>query len=60
MKDNLGGALWRIAIFLTVCLLGAFAMFAIFAQLRFQSEQTYDAEFTNISGLQVDDFVRIG
>jgi phospholipid/cholesterol/gamma-HCH transport system substrate-binding protein len=55
----LGGALWRIAIFLTVCLLGAFAMFAIFAQLRFQSEQTYDAEFTNISGLQVDDFVRI-
>ncbi|MDT5336163.1 MAG: phospholipid/cholesterol/gamma-HCH transport system substrate-binding protein [Mycobacterium sp.] len=59
MKDNLGGALWRIAIFLTVCLLGAFAMFAIFAQLRFQSEQTYDAEFTNVSGLQVDDFVRI-
>jgi phospholipid/cholesterol/gamma-HCH transport system substrate-binding protein len=36
-----------------------FAMFAIFAQLRFQSEQTYDAEFTNVSGLQVDDFVRI-
>jgi phospholipid/cholesterol/gamma-HCH transport system substrate-binding protein len=59
VKDNLGGALWRIAIFLTVCLLGMFAMFAIFAQLRFQAEQTYDAEFTNISGLQVDDFVRI-
>jgi phospholipid/cholesterol/gamma-HCH transport system substrate-binding protein len=59
VKDNLGGALWRIAIFITVCLLGAFAMFAIFAQLRFQSERTYNAEFTNVSSLKVDDFVRI-
>lgn len=59
MKDNLGGALWRIAIFVTVCLLGMFAMFAIFGQLRFQKEQTFDAEFTNVSGLKVDDFVRI-
>jgi phospholipid/cholesterol/gamma-HCH transport system substrate-binding protein len=59
VKDNLGGALWRIAIFLTVCLLGVFAMFAIFAQLRFQAERTYNAEFTNVSSLKVDDFVRI-
>jgi phospholipid/cholesterol/gamma-HCH transport system substrate-binding protein len=59
VKDNVGGALWRIAIFLTVCLLAMFAMFAIFAQLRFQAEETYDAEFVNISGLQVGDFVRI-
>jgi phospholipid/cholesterol/gamma-HCH transport system substrate-binding protein len=55
----LSGALWRIAIFLVVCAFGIFAMFAIFAQLRFQSEQTFDAEFTNVSGLKVDDFVRI-
>ena len=59
MRDNLSGALWRIAIFLVVCAFGIFAMFAIFAQLRFQSEQTFDAEFTNVSGLKVDDFVRI-
>jgi phospholipid/cholesterol/gamma-HCH transport system substrate-binding protein len=59
VKDNLGGALWRIAIFITVCLLGVFAMFAIFAQLRFQSERTYKAEFINVSNLKVDDFVRI-
>ncbi|BBX17198.1 mammalian cell entry protein [Mycolicibacterium duvalii] len=59
MKDNLGGALWRIAIFVAVCLLGMFAMFAIFGQLRFQKEQTYTAEFLNVSGLQADDFVRI-
>lgn len=59
MKENLGGALWRIAIFVTVCLMGMFAMFAIFGQLRFQKEQSFTAEFTNVSGLEVDDFVRI-
>jgi phospholipid/cholesterol/gamma-HCH transport system substrate-binding protein len=59
VKDNLGGALWRIAVFITVCLLGMFAMFAIFGQLRFQKEETFNAEFTNVSGLEVDDFVRI-
>jgi hypothetical protein len=36
-----------------------FAMFAIFAQLRFQEERTFSAEFTNVSSLKVDDFVRI-
>ncbi|MBB2773060.1 UNVERIFIED_ORG: phospholipid/cholesterol/gamma-HCH transport system substrate-binding protein [Mycolicibacterium obuense] len=59
MKDNLGGAIWRLAIFMVVCLFGMFAMFAIFAQLRFQSEQTYRAVFTNVSGLEADQFVRI-
>jgi len=59
VKDNLAGALWRLAIFVTVCLLGMFGMFAIFAQLRFEKEQTFNAEFTNVSGLKVNDFVRI-
>lgn len=59
MKDNLAGALWRLAIFVTVCLLGMFGMFAIFAQLRFEKDQTFNAEFTNVSGLKVNDFVRI-
>ncbi|MDV3124469.1 MCE family protein [Mycobacterium sp. 21AC1] len=59
MKDNLGGALWRLAIFGTVCALGIFAIYAIFGQLRFQSEQTFSAEFTDVSSLQVEDFVRI-
>ncbi|MDT5129982.1 MAG: phospholipid/cholesterol/gamma-HCH transport system substrate-binding protein [Mycobacterium sp.] len=59
MKDNLGGALWRLAIFVTACLLAMFAMFAVFAQLRFQNERTFSAEFTNVSSLKVDDFVRI-
>ena len=34
-------------------------LFAIFAQLRFQSEMTYKAEFTNVTGLRNGHFVRI-
>jgi phospholipid/cholesterol/gamma-HCH transport system substrate-binding protein len=34
-------------------------LFMVFAQLRFQAEDTYKAEFTNVSGLKQGDFVRI-
>lgn len=60
MRDNLLGVLWRLAIFVAVCLLGLFAMILVFAQLRFQSEKLYHAEFIDVSGLSKDDFVRIG
>jgi phospholipid/cholesterol/gamma-HCH transport system substrate-binding protein len=60
VRDNLGGAIWRFAIFLVACALGFFSLVAIFAQLRFQAENTYKAEFTNVSGLINGDFVRIG
>ncbi|MGE0215600.1 MCE family protein [Mycolicibacterium sp.] len=53
------GAIWRFGAFALVCLLGIFALFAIFAQLRFEDENSYRALFTNISGLQEGDFVRI-
>ena len=59
MRDNLGGAIWRLAIFMTVCAFGIFSMFAIFAELRFQEEKTYRAVFTNVTGLEVDQFVRV-
>ena len=59
MKDNLGGAIWRLAIFAMVCLLGMFALFAVFGQLRFEKAQTYQAHFSNVTGLESDDFVRI-
>lgn len=59
MRDNLAGAIWRLAIFAIVCGLATFGLFMVFAQLRFQSESTYNAEFTNVSGLKVGDFVRI-
>jgi phospholipid/cholesterol/gamma-HCH transport system substrate-binding protein len=55
----LGGAIWRLAIFMVVCLFGMFAMFAIFSQLRFQQGNTYQAEFTNVTGLEAGQFVRI-
>ncbi|KKC06847.1 MCE family protein [Mycobacterium nebraskense] len=59
MRENLVGATWRLAIYLVVCLVGAFALFAVFGQLRFQSEKTYKAVFTNVSGLENGNFVRV-
>jgi phospholipid/cholesterol/gamma-HCH transport system substrate-binding protein len=59
VKDNLRGAVWRLAIFMVCCALGAFALLAIFAQLRFQTGKTYKAEFTNVTGLANGNFVRI-
>ena len=51
---------WRLAIFLAVCLLGVFALFAVFGQLRFgEKTNTYKAEFSNVTGLENGDFVRI-
>ncbi|ORW41768.1 mammalian cell entry protein [Mycobacterium paraense] len=59
MRDNLAAATWRLAIFVIVCGLATFGLFMIFAQLRFQSEVIYTADFTNVSGLKEGDFVRI-
>ena len=59
MKDNLLGASWRLAIFTVVCVLAFFVLLLIFAQLRFQPERVYRAEFTNGSGLKEGNFVRI-
>jgi len=59
VKDNLGGAIWRLTIFMVVCLLGMFALFAVFGQLRFEKDQGYRAQFANVTGLKGGDFVRI-
>lgn len=59
MRENLVGTLWRLTIYLVVCLIGAFALIAVFAQLRFQSEKTYKAQFASVSGLESGNFVRI-
>ena len=56
---NVRGAAWRLAIFLTICLLGTFALLTIFANFRFGQGRTYAAEFTNVSGLKTNDLVRI-
>jgi phospholipid/cholesterol/gamma-HCH transport system substrate-binding protein len=59
MRENLVGALWRLAVYAIVCVIGAFGLIAVFAQLRFQSEKTYTAQFANVSGLEGGNFVRI-
>jgi phospholipid/cholesterol/gamma-HCH transport system substrate-binding protein len=59
MKDNLGGAVWRLAAFMLVCLFFTFASIVVFGQLRFHSETGYQARFSNVTGLQVGQFVRI-
>src|SRR4030081_628525 len=54
MKENLRGTAVRLAVFLAVCLLG------VFGQLRFgEKAHTYRAEFTSVTGLKTNDFVRI-
>jgi phospholipid/cholesterol/gamma-HCH transport system substrate-binding protein len=59
MKNTLGSTIWRLTVFATVCLLGAFALLMVFGQLRFQQGSIYKAEFTNVTGLEGGNFVRI-
>jgi phospholipid/cholesterol/gamma-HCH transport system substrate-binding protein len=59
VRDNLAAASWRFAIFAIVCCVTTFGLVMVFAQLRFGSQVTYNAEFTDISGLKNRDFVRI-
>ena len=59
MRDNLAGAIWRLVIFVAVCLAGTFVLIAIFAQLRFQGGDSYSAVFSNVTGLRNGNFVRI-
>ena len=59
MRTSLPGTIWRLAVFLTVCLFFTFAMFAVFAQLRFDPQRSYRALFTDVSGLEDGQFVRI-
>ncbi len=60
MTGKLSAAVWRLGIFLTVCTFFLFAMFAVFANLRFEKEHVYGAVFANVSGLRAGQFVRIG
>jgi phospholipid/cholesterol/gamma-HCH transport system substrate-binding protein len=59
VKYNLSATVWRLVVFVIVCALCFYAMMMVFAQSRIQSERIYRAEFTDVSGLAEDDFVRI-
>jgi phospholipid/cholesterol/gamma-HCH transport system substrate-binding protein len=55
----LPGAIWRLGVFVVVCILGIVGLLMVFAQLRFQDENVYRAEFSTVTGLKEGDFVRI-
>jgi phospholipid/cholesterol/gamma-HCH transport system substrate-binding protein len=59
MREKLSGIIWRLAVFVLVCGLAAFALLAIFAKLRFEPETDYRAQFSSVSGLKEGDLVRI-
>jgi phospholipid/cholesterol/gamma-HCH transport system substrate-binding protein len=59
MKENLRGTVIGLSIFLTFCLLAAFLLVSVFAQLRFGEGKSYYAEFTNVSNLREGKLVRI-
>lgn len=59
MKGIVAAAFWRSVAFTVFGLLCIFALFAIFANLRFESVDTYNAQFTDVSSLRDGDFVRI-
>lgn len=59
MNHDLGKAVRWLAVFVTACLLGLFALIAAFGELRFDPKNVYNAEFRNVSGLENGNFVRI-
>ncbi len=59
MNSILRQSLWRLGAFTTVCVAGTFAVVMVFAQLRFAAQHSYQAAFSNVSGLRSGQFVRI-
>lgn len=59
MRISLSGVVVRLVVFVVVCLLGTFALLAIYAQFRFQPTKSYTAIFSNVSGLATGNFVRV-
>lgn len=59
MRDNLRGVVLRLGVFLAVCALTAFALVAVFGEVRFAAGKIYYAEFTNVSNLRQGKLVRI-
>ncbi|OBF58152.1 MCE family protein [Mycolicibacterium monacense] len=59
MRSNLRRVIVNLTVFVVVCVVAAFGLLAVFSNLRFSGEELYRAEFTDVSGLEVNDFVRI-
>ncbi|MGV9799397.1 MCE family protein [Mycobacterium sp. NPDC003449] len=58
-RRSLTATLRRLTVFALVCGIGMFTLFAVFGQLRFSNQKTYDALFSSVSGLKGGNFVRI-
>ncbi|HWY00873.1 MAG TPA: MlaD family protein, partial [Mycobacterium sp.] len=52
------GTVVRLSIFSVVLLLFTAMIIVVFGQMRFDSTNPYEAEFSNISGLRAGQFVR--
>jgi len=59
MRATRKGTLTRLAIYMTVCLSAMALLFMVIAQIRFENSNTYNAVFSNVSGLKGGNFVRI-
>lgn len=59
MNESLRRVIVNLTAFVVFCLVAALGLLAIFANFRFADERVYRAEFSDVSGLEVDDFVRI-
>ena len=59
MRGMNGRALARVGLFTAVCLVFMFILVTVFGQFRFDATTTYNAVFTNVSGLKGGNFVRI-
>jgi phospholipid/cholesterol/gamma-HCH transport system substrate-binding protein len=59
MRGRTIRTLVRVALFTGMCLVFTFALVTVFGQFRFDSRVTYNAVFTNVSGLRGGNFVRI-
>lgn len=55
----MSSTVWRLCAFVLVTVSAMCALLAIFGQFRFETGQNYRAEFTDVTGLEKGNFVRI-
>jgi phospholipid/cholesterol/gamma-HCH transport system substrate-binding protein len=59
MRRRTARAITRVVLFTTMCAVFMFILMTVFGQFRFDTRTTYNAVFTNVSGLKGGNFVRI-
>ncbi len=57
--SSLRGTVACLVVFVSTCLVCALGVIAVFTQFRFTDEESFSAEFTDVTGLRSGDFVRI-